>query len=144
MNNSHVMISFKLTKALAFFLITAFLTMQWSTVHIHLAENHDHDGSHHQHNVSVHAHELINLHDNLIDSNSQLDNNNIKVVELDCECKPQSGKRFNDQPAVSTLVIQHFDFFFQKEKIVTSQFKSPKHHYLDYSTVHLRAPPKQS
>ena len=144
MNNSHVLINFRLSKALAFFLITAFLTMQWSTAHIHLAENHNHDGSHHQHDVSAHAHELINLHDNVIDSKSQLSEHNLKVVELDCECNPQSSKRFNDHPAVSTLVFADADFFFQKENIIASQFKTPKHHYLDYSTVHLRAPPEHS
>ena len=39
-------------------LVTAFLSMQWTAVHIHLAEQHDHDGSHHQHQPEAHAHHL--------------------------------------------------------------------------------------
>ena len=49
---------FKLSYALFFVLITAFLTMQWTATHIHLPQKHNHAGSHHQHKIETHGHDL--------------------------------------------------------------------------------------
>ena len=44
--------------ALLLLLATAFLTMQWTTTHVHLSEQHSHNGSHHQLQFEAHAHSL--------------------------------------------------------------------------------------
>lgn len=72
-------------KFFIFLLITAFLSLQWSSTHIHLAENHEHDGAAHQHEVEAHKHDLAGHHLDIIDtssafSTSQHDSN---VVELE-------------------------------------------------------------
>ena len=88
-------------------LVAAFLAMQWSTAHIHLAENHHHDGSHHQHNIAVHSHQSISLYDDSIESSLLHDAHNDNAVDLDCECHRQSGKRFDAHVVVLiTLGLQ--------------------------------------
>ena len=144
MNNFTNMTSFRLNKALFVVLITAFLAMQWSTAHIHLAKHHGHDGSHHQHNIAAHAHQLIDRHDDSIDSSHQIDNGTITVVDVDCECNSQSGKKFDEQPVTIAQTGLKLSSLSQTGSIESSEFGTSKQRYLDYSTIHLRAPPKLS
>ena len=69
----------KLNYVKLLFLITAFLTIQWSTTHIHFSENHNHDGKIHKHQIETHSHEYISIND----SAPQLNHSNI--IELDTE-----------------------------------------------------------
>ncbi len=88
---------------LLFFMVTALLSMQWSTVHIHPAQHHDHDSVHHQHPVEAHSHQLTehqasNHHADLIDSASH--SSEKSVVSLAHEC--HSSKEYKHSPPDST------------------------------------------
>lgn len=120
--------------------IAAFLAVQWSSVHIHLATHHDHDGSHHQHVSKGHLHDLGSHHADAIDV-SHADNHE-SVVELDHECTSPSWKKFDDQPDV--LAQFHGCFIRQLYYDVgrPSTYKAPDSSWLSYSTIRLRAPPQ--
>ena len=135
----------RLRKTLFLVLVFAFLTAQWSTAHIHLAEQHDHDGSYHLHDVATHAHQLINLHETI--DLSQLfndDNGNVDIVELSCECNTKNANKFGEQSSASVAAIISQNINFKSESVFSSNFKTTYHRYLDNATVQLRAPPKVS
>lgn len=125
-------------------LISAFLLLQWSATHIHLAGEHNHDGGeHHQHAVTAHQHQLNNHHADTIDvANDPLAHgNNHKVVELDHVCTQFHGKP-GDQ--VACLPLTFGDTF--ARKIISNPEGIIKHQntYLafhQYTPLHLRAPP---
>ena len=128
---------------LIFVLITAMLTMQSASAHIHVAAHHAHDGRHHQHNIEAHAHQLAshnNHHSDTIDSSHQADY--IRVVELDHKYNTPKGEK---QKTPSKLVAIKSDL--QQVRLDPySQGKLPlvintKHNCLRYSTVNPRAPP---
>lgn len=127
-----------------FVLITAMLSMQWSTAHIHFAEHHAHDGSHHQHNTEAHAHQSFTQNDNFVDSINQINEHEANIVELDTDCNIHKWNNYDDQPLASTLVTIQLSFIPQSGSIETSEFSKSKRRYIDYSTIHLRAPPKFS
>ena len=89
------MAKLRLNHTLLFTFIAAFLTMQWTTTHVHLAEHHDHDGGHHQHNIEVHAHYSIdndvsvNANASTNANNSSHQSNDLSVIELDHEFNAQ-------------------------------------------------------
>lgn len=131
--------SIRLKHSLLLVLVTAFLSMQWTTTHIHLAEHHDHDGGHHQHSTETHAHQLANQHSDVIDSSHHND-----VVELDHQCTNAKGK-YKEKP--SALVIAAV--FRQKTLLPPGSIELPvilntRLNYLDRSTVYLRGPPQFS
>lgn len=130
-------------KALFLVLVFAFLTAQWSTVHIHLAEQHDHDGSYHLHDVATHAHQLINPHET-IDLSQLFDDGNVDIVELSCECNTKNTNKFGDQSTASVAAIISQNINFKSESILSSNFNITYHRYLDNTTIQLRAPPKVS
>ena len=145
MNNStYIAAKFCNNKMLLLVLLTAFLSMQWSTAHIHLAEHHDHDGSHHQHAIEAHAHQSISSHDNSIDSTHQVDDHNVNLVELDHDCNRQSGEKLDNHSIALTPADFQLNIFPQKDRIELPEFNNSKHRYLDYSTIQLRAPPQLS
>ena len=145
MNNStYIAAKFRNNKMLLLVLLTAFLSMQWSTAHIHLAEHHDHDGSHHQHAIEAHAHQSISSHDNSIDSTHQVDDHNVNLVELDHDCNRQSGEKLDNHSIALTPADFQLNIFPQKDRIEFSKFNNSKHRYFDYSTIQLRAPPQLS
>ena len=96
--------------------VAAFLTMQWTTTHVHLGEGHDHDGGHHQHNVEVHAHYSIDSNVSAeIDVNNSTDfdlshqSNKLNVIEFNSEFSTQQFGNFNDpeQPSVSVITSSY-------------------------------------
>lgn len=139
MNINYLMSLFKLDKVLLVALITAFLTMQWTTAHIHLAAHHNHDGSYHQHEVTAHAHQSNGHHVNVIDSASQEGGSN--VVALDCECHVPNGKKLEEQLAGLAAADFGMPSFFQFSGVIFSDDTGVKLNYISYSTVRLRAPP---
>ena len=94
------MTNFRLNHTVLFALIVAFLTMQWTTTHIHLAEHHEHDGGHHQHNIEVHAHSSIDQHSSAIDSFHQ--SNSLSIVELDYKFNAQKTEK-REKPPTSAI-----------------------------------------
>ncbi len=123
---------------LLFVLITAFLTMQWTAAHIHLAEHHDHDGSHHQHGIEAHSHQLAGHHSDTIDSPLQSDD--LSVVELDHEYNPANGKKKTPATAAISSVPEQLSLF-QSIDTELPVILNTKLSYLDRSTIYLRAPP---
>lgn len=126
-------------KALFFFLITAFLTMQWSSAHIHLAKHHDHDGNHHKHASQGHLHDLGSHHDNAIDVAHADDHSN--VVELDHECTSPGFNKLDDLPVAQDRVSNNFQIIVHRTHVVPTVVIQPFSSWLNYSTVRLRAPP---
>jgi len=122
-------------------LITAFLTMQWSATHIHLAEHHDHDGSHHQHSIEAHAHQQADHHTDNIDSSHQ--NGDLSVVELDYEYNIPGGKIKTPTTAIIRVNLLQITLF-QPINTDLPVIHNTKLNYLDRSTIFLRAPPQLS
>ena len=129
-------------KTLLFFLVTVFLSVQWTATHIHLAEHHDHDGNHHQHNIQAHAHNTPSHHADTIDSAHVTDDSN--VVELDNDCTSPGWKKAGDQFTVFASSCHSFLFVPQLLSIKLSQQDDNKQNYHAYSTIRLRAPPQIS
>ncbi|MDH5571852.1 MAG: hypothetical protein OEY89_08810 [Gammaproteobacteria bacterium] len=136
------MLKLRHNKTLLFFLITAFLTVQWAAVHIHLAEHHNHNGNHHQHNIQAHAHKVSSHHVDGIDFAHVTDDYN--VVELDNDCASPGWKKTGDQLAVSMSVVYQLLFVSHSIGTLISEQDSNKQSYIAYSTIRLRAPPQFS
>lgn len=126
---------FWLSRLLLLLLVTAFITMQWTSSHVHLSEQHAHDGGHHQHQVEAHAH-------NLDSQLSALQANHVNVVELSQECNsPNKGK----QKCLSTSLV--LDTLIQPYLLISIKTPATTNSnlsYFDLSTVNPRAPPQIS
>jgi len=141
--------------ALTLVLAIAFLSMQWSSAHIHLAQHHDHDGSHHQHASQGHSHSLTQSHTfesvtapsshhgDAIDvqAHSQADLNHDSVVEIGEECTltaslcldvPLALISWLDDLNLNTAKVAQLSF---------PQFNVSQCAWLSYSHVRSRAPP---
>jgi len=136
------MTQFRLNHILLFTLITAILTSQWTSSHIHLAEHHNHDGSHHQHKSEVHAHNSIDSHVNISEFSHQT--SDINIVELDHEFSAQKIEKLEKPP--TTFVTSTFPqlSFFLPPNIELPDNLSTKLSHLYFTTVNPRAPPKFS
>ena len=141
---SHMAAKSHQNKMLIFVLLAAFLSMQWSTAHIHLAEHHNHDESHHQHTVEAHAHQSITPHNNSNDSTHQESDHSVSVIELDHVCDRQSGDRLDNHTITSIPANFELILLPQQSSIKLPKVNTFKHRYIDYSTLQLRAPPKYS
>jgi hypothetical protein len=135
------MISFRLNKTLLLFLVTAFLTVQWTATHIHLAEHHNHDDTHHQHNLEAHAHSLTDHHTNSIDSVEN--RNDFNVIELDHKSGSPISKKITPTIAVIASVNLQLPSF-QSVSFKLPLFVDDKSGYLYRSTASPRAPPQTS
>ena len=134
------MVKLRPNKALLFFLITVFLTVQWTATHIHLAEHHDHGGVHHQHNI--HAHAASSHHADILDSIHAAGDYN--VVELGNDCTSSGWKKIGDQLAVSISIAHQLLFVPKSSNSPLADQDSNKQSYITYSTIMLRAPPQFS
>ena len=133
------MIRFHQNKAFLILIVTAFLSVQWSSAHIHLATHHDHDGSHHQHASKVHLHDVGSHHADAIDI-SHADNHE-DIVELDRECTSPNSKKFDDQSNVLTQYYEYSIYQLRQGVNCSSIYIAPGASWLSYSTIRLRAPP---
>lgn len=125
--------------ALLLLLVTAFLSVQWTTAHIHLAEHHTHEGSHHEHQIESHTNHLTNQHASTIDSNHQADHENTIELDHDC-CSPNNGKQ---TPSLIGIIASIFHSQLPPT-VVSSKIPvivNTKLSYLARTTVQLRAPP---
>lgn len=57
-----VVVRQRINAVLLFFLLTAFLAVQWTPAHAHLTVQHDHSGERHQHKAEAHAHQAAAFH----------------------------------------------------------------------------------
>ena len=144
MNNSNYMIKSLFNKTMFFALLTVFLSMQWSSGHIHLAEHHNHDGSHHQHEIEAHAHQSIAQDDNSSSSAYQVDNHSVNVVEIDYEYNTKSRNHLDDQFIASIPYDFHLGSLTLKSSMEPTKLDRSKLRYIQYSTIYGRAPPEIS
>ncbi len=141
-------------------LVVAFLSMQWTTSHVHLATQHHHDGNHHQHALTTHAHHSASplfsvqpsnqhkQHADVIDvayptaHNFSHQMHQSKTVELNTDYSlPKKGKQ---KPLFDALTSpKHTDtpYVQQTNPLIHSPVLA-KINYLDHSTVNPRAPPQ--
>ena len=90
---------------LVLLLVTAFLTMQWTAVHIHLADQHIHDKSLHQHQIETHAHDLINKTVAAIDLSHQASHSDVIDLDHDANLPKKEKQRTPTSAAVITPVF---------------------------------------
>ena len=118
-------------------LAVVFLSMPWTSVHIHVAENHSHDGIHHQHQSETHSHSL------LADTDFSHQANHADAVELDNNYrieKPEKQTASLDVIASSTFTLTPLMKVSNKRLIHTSTASI----YCCYSNLNPRAPPKKA
>jgi len=137
----NLMTQFRLNKTIFFVLVTALLSMQWSTAHIHLAEHHDHDGIDHQHQIKTHVHQSFSHNHDSIDSNKPVFLQSINVVELDQSYNVFRWNNIDDQPVVLISASLQLNIYPHINSLESASLSSSKRRYLDYSTINLRAPP---
>jgi hypothetical protein len=143
------MIKTRLKQSFVFILITAFLSLQWSSAHIHLAAQHEHDGGQHQHAATAHNHQLTN-HRDVIDSASVthvtelVSHESHTVVELDQLCTLFHGKHIDQSPVIfstiGALFYQTYGNEYDFKSVTYFSFNS----YLETTSIRLRAPPSYS
>lgn len=130
-------------KPLLFSLITAFLFLQWSATHIHLASEHEHDGGQHQHAVTAHQHQSASHHTDAIDvagdTLSHSDNN--KVVELEHVCTQFHGKLGEQNAVILSTAWNSFESQIASNCLVTPYQQDTYQTYHQYTSIRLRAPP---
>jgi len=144
MNNLTNMTNLRLTKAVFIVLVMAMLSMQWSKSHIHLAEYHDHGGTQHLHTIGAHTHQSLTQNDNVSDPLQQTNVHDTNVVELDNHCNLHKWNSVDDQSIALTSVTNQLNSITSLVNTETATFCNSKRRYIDYSTLHLRAPPKLS
>lgn len=133
------MIKRRPNKASLFFLIIAFVSVQWSVTHIHLAERHSH---HHYHDAQAHAHAHYEpgYHEDIMGLVHTA--NDYKAVELDNDCKSIGREITSGQQITSISYQTLFAPEFHGEPL--PEWDSNKQSYITYSTTMLRAPPQIS
>jgi len=134
------MTKFRLNQSLLFILITAFLSMQSASAHIHLSEHQDHNDSHHHHDLEIHSHQSIDHNTDVINSSHQT--NNINIIELDHKFSAQNAEK-PKKPSTTTIPL---DFqqptFISTLKTNLPDLLSSKFSYLYGLTANPRGPPK--
>ncbi|MGM0541943.1 MAG: hypothetical protein ACQEQR_05845 [Pseudomonadota bacterium] len=117
--------------------MTAFLSMQTASAHIHLAEHHNHEGVH-SHEVESHAHNLTSHYTETMDLSHQVDASN--TIDLNSSFNAPSGH----QQLPDLAIVQAY---FQPRipaQIVKVDSRLPvifPYGHLDRSTGTPRAPP---
>lgn len=130
-------------KPLLFSFITAFLFLQWSATHIHLASEHEHDGSQHQHTVTAHQHQLVSHHTDAIDvagdTLTHIDTN--KVVEIEYICAKFHGNLGELFAVIPTTAWNSVEGQIAVNRIVKPYQRDVHQSYHQYTSIRLRAPP---
>lgn len=128
--------------ALLLLLVAAFLTMQWSTTHIHLAEHHNHDGDHHQHQAEAHAHNIAKQHADAIDYSHHADFSNTIEIDHEFPLSKREKQKNSSTVVITPAFLSSQSFFLTSIKIPV--IVNTKLSYFSRSTVHPRAPPQTS
>ena len=130
---------FRYNKMLFLVLLVSFLSLQWTSAHIHLAEQHDHDGTHHQHEIESHAH-----HQTLsADSAHSIDDSG-ELVELDLDCNRYATSKYDSHYIAFSSFNNQLRIYSQVGDNEPSVIQNSKLRYIDYSTIQFRGPPQIS
>lgn len=142
-----LMIKTRYRQSFIFILITAFLSLQWSSAHIHLADEHEHSGEQHEHSVTAHDHQLVSHHRDVIDSANMdiaadsIAHDNHKVIELEQLCTLYHGKNLDKSPILLSSIGTFFYQVYERKHSFTSVKTLSYNSYLETTSVRLRAPP---
>ena len=130
---------FRYNKMLFLVLFVSFLSLQWSSAHIHLAEQHDHGDTHHQHEIEAHSH-----HQTLsADSAHSIDDSD-KLVELDLDCNRYATSKYDSHYIAFSSVNNHLSIYYPSGDNEPPVLQKSKLRYIDYSTIQFRGPPQIS
>ena len=125
--------------ALHCFLVIAFMSMQFSSAHIHLPKSHQHDGSQHQHDKLGHAHALSGHHEDAIDSMSS--DGEYQLVDISQSYVLLDWNHYYDGAFLTSYNTNSLSPS-QTEYLIPLPSANSRHaNWLSYSTVRLRAPP---
>ena len=128
---------FRHNKMLFLVLLVSFLSLQWSSAHIHLSGQHDHDDSHHQHEIEAHAH-----HDSLSSHGAHSIDDTDKLVELDLDCNRYHTSKYDSQCIIFSSVNNQLSIYYQVSNNEPPITYTSKLRYIDYSTIRFRGPPQ--
>lgn len=128
-------------------LITAFLFLQWSATHIHLAGEHDHGDGSHQHTVTTHQHQFTHHADaidvandvSFTDTLSHADSN--KVVDVEYVCTQFHGNLAKFFAVVPSIDWNNSEFRISLTSTIPLFQQNTYQTYHQYTSVRLRAPP---
>ena len=133
-------------KPLLFSLITAFIFLQWSATHIHLAAEHEHGGDQHQHTITAHQHQIASHHADAIDvagdTLSHIDSS--KVVELEQVCTQFHGSMGELFAVIPITAWKSLDSQSVSNGLDISSQQDAYQSYYQYTSIRLRAPPLAS
>lgn len=133
-------------QSFVFIIITAFLSLQFSSAHVHLAAQHEHGDGQHQHTATAHNHQISTHHD-VIDSaynertSELVSHETHTVVELEQFCTLIKVKHVDQLPALLTLIDIGFERYKKYEHPFNVVTSASYNSYLDITSIRLRAPP---
>lgn len=135
------MTRFRPNHPLLFTVIMAFLAIQWTTTHIHLAKFHEHDAEYHQHPIEVHAHQSIDQEASATDVAHQNDYSN--VVDFGQEYRSSNNEK---QKHPSSVVVSTAIQPLHSSQVTTENWSVINFRLRDLnrSTIIPRAPPYAS
>ena len=130
---------FQLKTLFHVFMVTAFLSMQCSGAHIHLAKNHDHGASSHHHASQVHAHQVSDHRKDSIYTPASTINS--QIIEISQESVSQGWNKLDDM--AGAIIPANFVFLSSKQQHHPIQLSaiSSRLPWLSYATTRSRAPP---
>ena len=131
------MSKFRLNYAQLCLLVIAFLTVQFSTSHLHLAEIHSHDGTLHQHQVKAHSHQYITTLDI-----SQ--SNHSTVIEFEEDYKLQKRTKQQTQSIDVANIISDSLSSIPLLNIQIQTYRNTQFVYFSNTSSNPRAPPLNS
>ncbi|TKB11365.1 hypothetical protein [Desulforhopalus sp. IMCC35007] len=126
------------THLLLFTAIIAFITVQWSATHIHLASPHSHEQDNHQHPVEVHSHRSIDT-SSIAEDVAQQRHSSI-AIEFGQEYRFSK----NGKPKKPFLAVIGTGFKLQNSPLITCTtrtFLNASLRDFNRSTINPRAPP---
>lgn len=141
------MTKYRLKFTFVFILLTGFLTTQWASAHIHLADQHSHDGSEHSHKIEAHAHlpQLALSHhastiDDAIDvATTQAHHHN--SISINQEYVASSPEKIKKQPLFAIKPNNPPQISFLQVATPLPEAISTSHYYHFHPSIQPRAPP---
>lgn len=122
---------------LLFILIVAFISMQWASAHIHLAEKHDHDEIHY-HETDSHSYNLTYHYSETVSSSHLADASS--TIELDNQYNAPSGKNKTPDLATISQCFQQLSYA-QIARLELPFTDNISYGHIDQSAANPRAPP---
>lgn len=123
---------------LIIYLITAFLSIQWSTAHMHLSAQHEHDGGLHHHSIEAHAHHPGSHHADQIDSFHH--SSDVNVVELSTEYRLTNSTKQKKRPDNLQASAFQPPLLYLSKTVLSGPISTSFRNFYQ-TTIYLRGPP---